>query len=299
MAAIPARQRENAARLALSAQLPSPRALTCIAWKGTVGHAWIWIDPPAAIEIGDRTWIPESLLAPVPQTDGVRFLALSSGMEGQVWRAGQLTASQWWPALPDDAARGRFLRASGFDQQLDVPPVGPFEWRVEPWAELRRSWLPGTVDAQERLAWVGAAALIALVAGWQLTSLVRWQNASATVARQLEVARADVAPVLAARERAELASEEAARLMELQSGVSDYEMMSQITAALPEGVELVSWRREPERIVTTVRNGPADPRGFVSVFVGRSPLDDVSATPVPAGMQLTFVLSDATQDAAL
>lgn len=297
MTAIPVRQRGAAARLALAAQLPSPAALTCVAWKQGIGHAWIWLDPPDGFGVSGQAWVAESLLAPLPSADGVRLLAMAAGVEGQVWRNGQLMVSQWWPAIPDDVAQGRFLRAAGFDDDMPFPEVETFQWQRETWAEQPRSWLPGTVDAQERLAWVGAAAVVALIAGGQIASVARWQYASTEMAERLEATRAEVAPVLAARERAESASSEAQALLALQAGGSDYELMSRVVMALPEGVELGSWRREPERIIAIVKNGPADPRLFVSTFVGKPPLDDVSASPVGAGMQLTFALAERSEEA--
>ncbi|MDR6991854.1 hypothetical protein [Luteimonas sp. 3794] len=293
MAAIPVRQRAAAARLALAAQLPAPGALCTVAWKDGIGHAWIWIDPPVDFAAGRRRWIAESLLAPPPLGDGARMLQLAVGVEGQVWKGGQLLASQWWPQPPDDEGWGRFLRSAGLDRATPLPAAEQFAWRAEPWGTQTHDWMAGSVEARERLAWVGAAALVALIAGWQLTALARWHFASEGLAQQLELARAEVAPVLAARERAEHAQAEAQRLRELQHGTSDYEMMSQVVAALPEGVQLASWRREPGRLVAVVNGGDGDPRTFVSAFVRQPPLNEVAAVPAGTGMQLTFDLADA------
>lgn len=292
MTAIPARQRASAARLALAAQLPAPDALSSVAWRQGVAHAWIWIDPPPEFATGRRRWIPESLLVPPPRESGARILQLSAGVEAQVWKDGELVASHWWPRMPDDQGWGRFLRSAGLDQTTPLPAAEPFVWLASPWAEQPREWMPGSVDAQERVAWVAAAALVALVAGWQLTALARWHVASERLAQRLEVARAEVAPVLEARERAEHAQAEAQRLRELQLGLSDYDLMAQVVSALPEGAQLASWRREPGRLVTVVNGGDGDPRTFVTAFVRKPPLDEVTAVPAGAGMQLTFDLAD-------
>lgn len=298
LTAMPARQREAAARLALAAQLPSSSALSSMGWKAGIGHAWIWIDPPGDIVPAQRAWIPESLLVPLPDSDGVRLLQMSSGVEAQVWHAGQLAASQWWSQLPDAEVWGRFLRSAGLDQGTPLPAVQSFAWLAEPWAEQKRSWVPGSTEARERLAWVGVVAVLALLVGWQLTSSIRWDLASSRLAAQLEAARTEVAPVLAARERAEQAQAEAQRLLQLQVGISDYALMSQVVAALPEGVQLGTWRREPGKIEALIKGGASDPRTYVSAFVGQPALANVTATQVAAGMQLTFVLSDQVEGAA-
>jgi hypothetical protein len=71
-----------------------------------------------------RVW-PETLLLP-RQPDGPALRRCSLGVEGQVWRDGQLRASRWWPQVPDTAAWRNFQRSAGVpaDAQCELPADG-------------------------------------------------------------------------------------------------------------------------------------------------------------------------------
>lgn len=289
LSAMPPRQRVAAARLAAARFQPSPGSVTHIAWRQGVAHLWIWMSPPVAVASGDERWIPESLLLPTP-ADGPRLLQLVRGTEGQIWEAGQLAVSQWWPDVPDLDSWQRFLRAGGLESAVAAPPVPESLPWSPPWGEGGRSWLPGSVAARERLAWQAGGVVLALILGWQLAGLARWQVATTRLASDLDAIRKDMAPVLADRERAERAAAEADRLRQLQNGLSDYELMSRIVAALPEGVRMHGWRREPGKLDVLVSGGGNDPRPFVAAFAGKLELAELTATPLPTGMQLSFTL---------
>lgn len=290
LAAMPSRQRAAAARLAATRYQPSPDAVTHVAWRGGIAHLWIWTSPPPEVASGEQRWIPESLILPPPLDDGPRLLRLARGCEGQVWEGGQLVLSQWWPDAPDADAWRRFLRAGGLESaDSAVPAAQNLPW-AQPWGEGGRDWLPGSAAGRERLAWLALGAVLVMALGWQLTGLLRWSAASARLASGLEATRAEMAPVLAARERAEQAQAEAERLRRLQSGASDYELMSRISAALPEGLRLQGWRREAGNLQVLVSGGGSDPRQYVAAFAAQPELAEASATPVGAGMQLTFKL---------
>lgn len=55
--------------------------------------------------------LPETVLHP-PMDRGVRLVETMDGVEGQVWRDGQMTASRWWPDTPAPADWFGFLRVS-------------------------------------------------------------------------------------------------------------------------------------------------------------------------------------------
>lgn len=286
---LPARHRESAARLAAARYRPTPESATHVAWRDGLAHLWIWAAPPAEVSSGEQRWLPETLLLAPPAEDGVRLLRLARGFEGQLWEGGQLLLSQWWPDVPDAEAWQRFLRAGGLESMLDVPQPLSLPWSA-PWGEGRRQWLPGSAAGRERLAWLATGAVVAIMLGWALTGLVRWNHASQQLTSRLDALRIQVAPVLAARERAETAQAELERLRGLQSGTSDYELMAQVAGALPEGILLQSWSRDGEKLRAVVTGGDPDPRKFVMAFAAQPRLADVSATPAGDGMQLVFTL---------
>ncbi len=293
LSAVPARQRPAAARLAVSRHAPSPDAATCLAWHGAIAHLWIWPSPLPAAARGEERWIPETLLGAPPLEDGFRLLAQRPGVEGQVWRGGQLASSQWWPQVPDTDAWQRFLRSAGLDPDLAPSPPEPvvLSWSASPWGRSQRGLLVST-DAHERLAWLAVFVVLAMVLGWQLTGLVRWNLATTAMTEQLEATRTAAAPLLAAREQAEQFQADTGQLLQLQSGTSDYALMTQIIQALPEGAQLNGWRREAGKLQVLVQSAESDPRKFVSAFARLPLLADVTATPQADGrIQMAFTLS--------
>ena len=292
LTAMPARQRAAAARLAVARHEPSPDAVTHLAWSGGIAHLWIWATPTPEVARGEQRWIPETLLAAPPAVDGPRLLSLSAGVEGQVWQSGQLLTSQWWPQSPEPEAWQRFLRAAGMDP--DLAPFAPqpvaLPWSASPWGERQRG---GGVSAAtgEHLLWVSTFMLLALVLGWQVAGLVRWNNASKELAAQLESARDKAAPLLAARERAEQWQMDAEHLLQLQGVTGDYLLMGEIIKALPAGSQLTAWQRDSDKLQVAVQSAETDPRKFVSAFETVPYLADVVATPVGSGsVQLVFTL---------
>ena len=287
--ALPPRKRLAAARLAAARFLPQPRSRVHLAWQGALAHYWIWT-PDGEVAADYRRWLPETLLLAPPAQDGLRLLALSRGVEGQLWRAGMLVASQWWARHPTDAEWLNFLRASGWAGDAAMPVVETLEWLERPWAQSGRHW---SVDADtaERMAWIASGCLLLAVLGWQVTSLLRWDAAARAEAARVDVARAKTAPLQAARERAESAVADIQALRDLEPGYSDYDWMVRIAAKLPQGTQLAGWAREPGKLRVLARGGDPDPRRVIEAFLDAPPFDNLTATPTGSGdMLLEFEL---------
>lgn len=297
LSALPPRQRAAAAGLAAKRYQPTSDAVAYIGLRRGIAHLWIWASPPKEVASGEQRWLPETLLLPPPSQDGPRLLRLARGTEGQLWEEGQLLLSQWWPQAPDADAWQRFLRAGGLEPGGEVPAPLPLSWAV-PWDEGRRSPLPGSAVGRERLAWLAVGAGIALLLGWELTGLARWSLAGERLATRLDVTRTEIAPVLAAREHAEQAQAEAARLRGLQNGTSDYELMAQVVTALPEGTRFSSWSRQGGKLKVKLAGGEQDPRRYVAAFAGHPLLAEASAVPAGGAMLMEFTLPASKEGAA-
>ncbi len=298
--ALPVRRRLQAGKLAAGRHRPSPSSLVCTAWTGGVAHFWFWDAPlESKADVGQR-WIPDSLLLPPPEVDGLRLLKLPHGYEAQSWHGGVLAGSQWWEQMPTGDAWLRFVRSAGLDPAAfqNVPDPVQLPWSRQPWGET--SWiqrLTGLLD--EKTAWLLLAAALAAGLGWQLSSLLRWQAAGDQLAGRVERMRAEVAPLLAAREQAEQAQLELERLQALRTPHDDYVLMANVIARLPEGSTLVTWRREADKLQVVVRSSETDPRAFVVAFEGDPGLSNVAVTPLTGGtMQLAFELPAAAGAAA-
>ncbi|UWX04303.1 hypothetical protein H1235_03445 [Pseudoxanthomonas sp. NC8] len=75
-------------------------------------------------------------------------------------------------------------------------------------------------------------------------------------------------------------------LLQLQKGVSDYELMADVSEALPEGALLVGWNRDPDKLRILVRSAETDPRRFIEGFAASPMLADLTATPTGSGSML-------------
>ena len=290
--ALPVRKRLQAARLAAIRHRPAPTALTCVAWTDGIAHFWFWDAPPELRADVEGRWLPETLLLKPPMTDGVRLVELVRGVEGQFWRGGVLAGSQWWDDVPGEEAWLRFARAAGLDPVGVAAQPEPVHlaWSAQPWGEVSLAQrLAGVFD--EKLAWLLLFSALAAGLGWQLASLYRWQDAGTQLAVRVERVRTEVNPLLAARERAETAQAELARLQALRPLADDYRLMAGVARHLPAGGVLLSWQREAGKLQVRLRSEQTDPRAFVAAFEGEPELSGVAVTPINGGvMQLVFEL---------
>jgi hypothetical protein len=290
---LPPRQRAAAARIAARRFDPRPGALVHVAWTGPIAHAWTWVGAEPAILADEASWIPETLLRAAPAGDGLRLLRQSRGVEGQYWHDGRLQASQWWGAPPAPEAWQRFARACGLGPETAASVPEPLDagWS-DPWGDAPRG-LPASPAILERWAWTTVLVLVACALGWQVAAHARWSMAQSRLDARLDALRSRAAPLLAARERADTAREALLALRELQQGTSDYRLMAEVMAPLPEDAKLASWVRDGAKLQATVQSADTDPRHFVAAYDGQPRLSGVIATPDPRGMVLAFDLDGA------
>lgn len=292
---LPPRQRAGAAAVAVRRLDPAPGARHHVAWVGTTAHAWVWPQPDPAMAGEEAQWIPESRLRPAAAGDGARLVAMLEGVEGQVWRDGQLKASHWWPQVPDAGAWQRFLRAAGLAPAGEgVPPALALAFSREPWGD-RPAGLPGSPAALERLAWVAGIGLVALGLGWQLAAQAEWRFSQARLEQRLEALRAQATPLLEARERADAALLQLQAYHGLARSESDHALMAEVVEPLAADARLVFWQREADRLQVGVASADTDPRRYVAAFQGHPRLADVVANPLDGGkgMRLDFTLAPA------
>ena len=288
--ALPARQRAAAARIALLRDTV-PGALSRVAWVGPVAHVWSWLPPEDASARERAAWVPESLVRPRAFTDGPRLIALVDGVEGQVWRGGDLVASQWWPSPPSPDAWHRFLRSAAIapDANARVPAAFDAGWSA-PWARLRGA--AAGPDLLEAAAWRAALAGLALVLGWQLTAQSGERDAHAALVARTEALRLQAMPLLDAREHADAARADIDRLRALQRASSDYALMPAVTLPLGKGARLLGWLRQGDVLKAKVSVADTDPRHAVDAFARIGLLADVEATPESGAVGLEFELPE-------
>ena len=290
--ALPARQRQSAAAIAVRRLEPTAQARSHVAWVGGFAHIWTWVAPAPDIEPETR-WIPESLLKAPPLVDGPRLVRAIRGVEGQVWREGQLQASQWWPEPPAGEEWHRFLRFAGLASGSlhDTPAPSDLPWQDAPWGDARRGFRFSPASL-ERMAWTLGLGALAFVLGWQLVVQMKWSAAQEELEARISALRSDAADLLSARERAYAARSAIAEYRQLQWATNDYVLMADIDASLPDESRLVGWMREGVKLKAGVQTQDTDPRHFIAAFSKHAVLSQLQAAPAAeAGvMGLDFTL---------
>lgn len=293
---VPADQREPALALAAERAAPMPGSRHAVRWQGDAAQLWLLpAEQSASLGIDEVLVAESSLLPPPDRSDVERLVAVQRGVEGQVWRDGELRASRWWPASPDAEAWARFLRASGVSvaPAPTVPTVETLALLSEPWGRPggRLAWAPAQLEAA---FWTALVAVAAAVIGWQLAAGVVWTTAAAWQSHRVEQLRESAAPQIAARERAESARGRIDAYRALTATPIDLLLLADLRRALPEEARLTAWFRDAAQLRVEVEGGGTDPRIFVQALAEHPVLSTVVANPLANGrMQLDVQLDAA------
>lgn len=290
---VPPAQRDRALQLAAERAAPSTGARYAARWQGEVAQVWL-LATEAHGELGaDEVLVAESSLLPPPRGDAAeRVVALRRGVEGQVWRDGELRASRWWPDAPDAEGWARFLRASGvaITAPVAAPAVEHLTPLPEPWgrAGRRLAWAPAQLESA---FWTALVAIAALIIGWQLAAALTWSIAGAWQAQRLEAVRESAAPLIAARERAEAARARIDAWAGLAETPVDYLLQAELRGLLPAEARVAGWSRDAAQLRVEVVGGGDDPRPFVQALAAHPVFSSVVANPGGNGrMQLDIRL---------
>lgn len=295
-AALTAGGRAAALDLAVRRVAPSPSPRYAAVWQGEVAQVWV-LDERAAADAGEaEQLIAESSLLPESALpDGARLLAVAKGVEGQVWRAGQLVASRCWPEPPSPEAWSRFLRAAAMPVAAGPPAVETLPAAAKPWGQAPRRWRWAPAQLESAF-WRASALLLGLLLGWPLIASILWGSASVWQAQRLAELRTASAPLIAAREQAEQAQLRLAALARLGAGPVDAALLADLRERLPAEDRLAGWLRDGTRLRIELQTTSTDPRRYVQALAGHPLLSGVVAQPTETGrMQLEIELPDLEQ----
>jgi len=140
-------------------------------------------------------------------SDGLRIASGLEGMEGQVWRAGALQASRWWPQMPTSNEWQLFVHAGAAADELplltDVPQAEAVAWSDKAWAPSYGMYEGAGHEAglqTKVLAIAGVGILVCAGAVFRQA----WDVHSSIVQRESEIADLNLAAktVLASRDQA-------------------------------------------------------------------------------------------------
>jgi hypothetical protein len=206
--------------------------------------AWLWDQratrsaaASAGIDVARLRVVPEPALLPAVET-GVRLVETLDGAEGQYWSGGGLSASRWWPRLPDGPAWMLFQRGASVppEEVISAVPVPLRQpWLARPWTRTRSSASFDLSQLDMHLVAAGIAVALLAAYGYQGARYLHVRHDAAIQAEEIAPRSAAIEPVLAARTRAldDLAAINTLR--ELDRFPSQLALMARVAETLPAG----------------------------------------------------------------
>ncbi len=268
---LPAGQRIAALHVRLAQWTPFAEFASHVAWQRGLAQVWVWDrarQQQAMAEAGVKNAqvLPESVLRPKPEQDGVQVVKLLAGVEARVWHEEVLRASHWWPAEPEPRVWQRFLRANHLPLDSFSSP-GETALLAKPWGRGGQGILESVDFRQDRLwfFWIGAVVVIAL--SWQAMYLWKQQQRLESLNTENETLTRQVAPILQARNQAMTDQETSLALLGLHPYPSQVELMAAVARALPrEQAYLTEWNYRNGELEVTIETNNPDPLFYVKRF---------------------------------
>jgi hypothetical protein len=205
---------------------------------------WLWDQQEmqaAATAVGvdiDRARVlPEPALRPA-LAEGARLIEGLDGVEAQYWTDGALSASRWWPHLPDERAWVAFQRGASIPpDRLDaaVPEPLHLPWLDRPWT---RSWGAGALSLSRldlRLIAAGVAVAMLAAYGYEGARYLHAEHQAAALAREVAEQSAAMEPILASRTAALANLDAIQTLHRLDRFPGQLTLIARIAENLPPG----------------------------------------------------------------
>jgi hypothetical protein len=205
---------------------------------------WLWdqgVALAAAAQVGvelERVrMVPETALLP-KGTTGARLVETLTGVEGQSWMNGDLAASRWWPAVPDERSWIMFQRGASLPPEEirpSVPAPLRLDWLERPWTRMPSLGARGLAGIDMRLVAAAAGVLIVAIYGYLGAEWLRIELDSRTAHTENVslLKRAD--PIIDARSTA-LANEAViAKLRKLDPLPGQLAIMAHVAEVIPRG----------------------------------------------------------------
>ncbi len=249
-------------------------------------HAQVWILKPGHAP-ADAEVLPESLFRGEPRDEGVELLRVSDGVEGRVWRNGQLLASRHWRGEPDRDEWAAFLRGVGRLGDLERPAVDEAPLRDQAWTHRPLEELKDLLRSEKHLA-TAAMTVLGAVLVWQLVALAVVRAEVDRLQREYDARYAELGDILDS-------SAEARRLLRFSRQVADAQdlpsqlaMMATVSELLHPGATLGAWDFNGDTVTVAIGNAEWELPRYVREFESR--FDDVTADSGRDGQSVTLTL---------
>lgn len=239
---LPALQRQKALALKIRAGSPYEHIGYVALWQGEYAQVWFWDKTKVAAPRFARV-IPEALLQ-APHTEGVRLLAQTQGFECQVWRAGELIASRYWPELPNK------VDMLGFQRQASVPPdqrqadIDPqtLPWLSVPYARTLGSE-PSQIRSQAGRIWGAIFALVLVMLAMQGVQNIKAKQRLQILQAEVQELRQKNEPLLRANQAREADLSQIANLQTVLDHVNPLLIMDELLKIMPLDSKIQSYKQ--------------------------------------------------------
>jgi hypothetical protein len=276
--------------LALDIRRLSPFELTGSHYHLSPGFASLWLwdqqrtqtaGAAVGVDVSRVRVLPEPALLPAMQS-GVRLIETLRGFDGQYWDKGGLSASRWWPRVPDERAWILFLRGASVAPDLTSPVVPAaihLSWLERRWTKTRNTNSFDLSRLDLRLVAAGAAAVLLVAYGYQVAESVRVGQDLRRLAQEIDARSTAIEPLLSARTQA-LDNQSAVRaLRQLDPFPDQLSLMAQVAEVLPgDGTHFIEWLYDRGHLdLTLAGDQPLDVVRFVRLLERSGAFNGVAA----------------------
>ena len=283
-AAVPPRKRRGFVDMAVSRWSPFADAQSHVEWVGDRAMVWVWSKSRAlagpddtVLPVPRRTW-PESLFRGQPRLEGEELVALDEGVEARAWRDGVMTASRWWPQMPDLPEWNEFRRGAGLPPASGLPVPASYPLGDRPWTAQQAIGL-GEAFGHYRdylvmaVIGIGAAVLAALLVGVLALKVSNWQLDKDIAEREQALEK-----IIDARDRAQQGRAAIDARLSLRTPAGQVELLALVSGLMRGNWQLVEWKMaDAQTLEVTAKMVNADPSAIVSAWEASKRFTEVTA----------------------
>ena len=283
-AAVPARKRRGFVDMAVSRWSPFPDPQSHVEWIGDRAMVWAWSrgqvlsGQDGSVLPAPRRMLPESLFRGQLQAAGEELVVLGEGVEARAWRDGVMTASRWWPAMPDLHEWNDFRRGAGLAPATALPQAQAPSLAEQGWRPVSAQGL-GETFGQYRdylaLAATGlaTAVLTALLVGNLALRFSVWQ-----VDRDIAAQEQSLEKIITARDRALSGLAAIERELALRPPAGQVELMALVSGLMRGSWQLQEWKLlDADNLQVTAQMTNPDPRAIVTAWEASGRFTEVTA----------------------
>ena len=257
-----------------------------VAWKDGIAQVWVW--EQERIQESIRSTVleaqDENMLNVVPESiffasldEGLQCFRSEDGFVIQNWRGGVLADERFWPSVPNDLEKNKFVHGVGRNPNIDIPEIDreelPWSGHLPP-IKVVRAFEPSFVLA--------SVLVMALVLGYQCITWISMSFALAMLEDDVEETRDAIQDAVELRKEAYEKRDRVTALIGLREEPS-LQLMLDIGNGLP-GIapgsgQIMKWDQKGEDLRIIIDKPAAALEKYAAAFDRADDLADVSLVP--------------------